>query len=213
MKILLQFFLVFNLLLLNARHSAAQSPRNQFEIQGSFGGYSGIEVIDDIGTGGEENYQGGNTNNFVSFKYYISAKIAIGLSIGYQTIWGESNPDDLAYNGGILYNFFEHYYTIAPEITKVYRTGPNFQTYGFIGIGGSYIIREYDFYQGFPQNNSYRPFTKSGTLRTQITPFGLRFGTGFAGFFEFGFGYKGMINAGFSVKFPPRKKVISVDKK
>ena len=160
---------------------------------------SGVQVIEALSqTSRSDEYLNGATPNyFASVRYYTSPLFSIGLTTGFQQLWGSSNGD--YYGNKVQYRYNDYFYTLVPEAIFLYTHRKKVQTYFLFGLGISYNDREYDLYDGgnLPDNHLVSGFGP----RTQITPFGIKVGDILSGVFEVGFGYKGIINAGLSYKF------------
>jgi len=130
---------------------------------------------------------------FISYRYFLFKRIALGFTLGTQTLWGNSNYE----NTGQQYTFKDVSSTFAIELTTVYAKRDNIMFYGHYGIGISDIEIQY--------SAPYSPAEYKTLANVQLTPMGIRFGRNLAGFIEFGIGYKGLVNAGLSYNFASDK--------
>lgn len=128
-----------------------------------------------------------NVSVFGSYKYFVSEKIAVGGTIGYNSRAKPFNYE----------NWDRRYYgiklmTLAGEGSFYYLKNRNFDLYALGGMG-CFIVTSGNY------NNRYSNYDNFG-LTVQLTPIGVRFGRKFGGFAELGYGYKGLVNMGVSVK-------------
>ncbi len=154
-----------------------------------------------IGLGGDkemELYDGATASFIGSYKYFISRKTAIGFSLGYQAIRGETNNDWAVRSGNDNYRYNEYHYTFAPEITIIYKNRKNFYSYALIGLCINNASRNYNFYNGRSPWQSDPLWDIPWSPTFQISPFGFKFGNIITYGWEFGYGYKGMINLNIS---------------
>lgn len=179
--------------------------QGQFEVSGSIGGLSGIQMVRAIGQalgGGSDRVpeydNGGSPNYLLSAKYFFSKRMAVGITFGLETINGESNSDYTMASSSPQYSYNRTYYTIAPEMEFVYVNRRWFRFYALFGAGVALVKEQYDYYQGGsnPENK-----TNSVSPNMQITPLGLGFGGRLKGNIEVGLGYKGLLNCGISYNF------------
>lgn len=119
---------------------------------------------------------------FVTYKYHISERFALGGTTGY-------NRDSKSWDH---YNDWQQRtVTSAMEATKYWTKLPGFDFYSTAGAG--LFVRERTYYQS----------QKKTDIGTSIyfAPVGMRFGKDFGCFLEMGYGYKGILNGGLSVRF------------
>ncbi|GLU50847.1 hypothetical protein [Dyadobacter frigoris] len=128
-----------------------------------------------------------NVSVFGSYKYFVSEKIAIGGTIGYNSRAKPFNYD----NWNRRYDGIK-VVTLAGEGSFYYLKGPNVGLYALGGMG-CFIVTSGNY------NNNYSDYTNFG-LTLQLTPLGIRFGRKFGGFAEIGYGYKGLVNMGINLK-------------
>jgi hypothetical protein len=118
----------------------------------------------------------------LTYRYYVSRQVTIGLGLGYEDIssWGS-------------------FFTIAPEVTVAYLDTRNDQVrvrlYGSVSAGVS-VLTDNVVGLGEADESGLKPWA------FQATPIGMRIGRQFAGFIELGLGYKGLIHGGIEVRFP-----------
>jgi len=118
----------------------------------------------------------------LTYRYYISKSVTLGLGLGYENISTKGN-----------------YVTIAPELTVAYMDTRNdlvrVRLYGAVSYGVS-ILDDYRTKMGFADESGPKAYGFQGT------PFGIRLGRQFACFMEIGFGYKGLVHGGIEVRIP-----------
>ncbi len=191
---------------------SAQQKYGKFDISVS-GGFISGEVINDYISA----YRGpiiilnSGANYFITGKYFSAGnahgkRVAIGVTLGTQTISGQSNSDWTG-GSGEPFHFVKHSATLAVEVTWVYVNRPMVELYGVLGAGASHNFTTYTL-----DAATYPPYTItpgqkiSATMaNAQITPFGLRVGKDLSVFIEAGVGYKGLVNFGLSYR-PGRNK-------
>jgi len=120
----------------------------------------------------------------INYRYYLTRGVTIGLGLGYEDIpsWGI-------------------FVTVAPEVTFSYLDTRNARVrvklYGSVSYGVT-MFQDKTLQPG--ETNDSGPWA----LGFQATPFGIRIGRQFAGFFEVGMGYKGMCHGGMALRFPQK---------
>lgn len=178
--------------------SGAQTQKGNIELSLSMGRVSAHQI--NIASGGDRSpillVQTG-ANYFVSFKYFRSKKLALGLSMGAQKISGQSNYSWTNRTQSSPFGFDMRTLTIAPELTLIYKSSKKFCFYGFAGAGYAHSFIVY-YAWNLSGNDSYK--ITPDNISLQITPIGFRFGNSFAGFLELGAGYKGLLNCGLAYK-------------
>ena len=122
---------------------------------------------------------------FVTYKYHVTEKFALGAAAGYNAAADENK-----------YTYFDRHktrrtaFTIAFESTFYWVKKKNFQLYSLAGAGVF-----------------HKKIDKDGLVTTdagpsfQVTPAGIRFGREVGIFLEVGSGYKGAANGGVSLVF------------
>ncbi len=183
--------------------TSAQTQPGQVEISGG-GGFSPpllkylvgdktSQVFDEI------------TDYFITSRYYITNRFAIGLAGGSHIISGYISSDWASYTGNAVYSFTQVNSTIATEITYLYKRKKFFQSYGSVRVGiASFHEERSDFNSNY---GTYSRFPVSGYVSTyNVTFLGIRYGEELAFFAELGSGYKGMISGGLSIRFSTKKK-------
>jgi len=118
----------------------------------------------------------------ITYRYYLSGNVTVGLGVGVETInnWG-------------------NFTTIAPEVSVAYMDSwaekVRVKLYGSLSYGVTIF-----------QNNSLRTDEKDNSgvwaYGFQATPIGVRVGRQVAAFLEVGMGYKGLVHGGLAVRFP-----------
>ena len=149
---------------------------------------------------------------FLSYRHFLNDRFAIGGSAGIDNEMGELSYGDpkLKVSGGSegqSGNYSVHIYTFSVESLFAYKKEQNLMLYCYVGLGATHYnnVSTLDS-EALTSHDGPRlptnPYNHSDIHWTaQITPFGVRFGKAFAGFFEFGFGYKGLICGGISARF------------
>jgi hypothetical protein len=159
---------------------------------------------------------------FLSYRYFITDHVAVGLSAGMDDVKGNLTFGNPKFNGtnmeGTAGTYIRHTYTLAPEIFLKYHQNNGVMLYGYCGVGYTFskVEKAYDpqlyasaYQNGVNPNAGSVPAYLSPTnpyyeieshLNGQITALGIRIGEKVAWDIEFGFGYKGVINTGLSVK-------------
>jgi len=127
-------------------------------------------------------------NYYVGYRYYVSNRVAIGISVATQTLWGNSVDD---YTGQ-PFTFKENTVTFAADLKWMLISHNNFQMYQDISAGVTYYTED-DQYQGLPAS-SFNGFKFNG----QATLLGIRVGRSLGVFGELGIGYRGLVSCGLS---------------
>jgi len=170
----------------------AQPEAGQHEISVSYGLVSGREITDGLAANGRG--EGGikdtsiSGNYFISYRYFITDRIALGGTLGMQRLAGYTKND----YDEVTSRYIMHNTTIAAELTGILHYSKSVQTYVLVGVGPSFPnANVYWGSGGFynVSNNTRFNFQCSG---------GIRFGRRLSGFVEAGLGYKGLINFGLS---------------
>jgi len=174
------------------------SPMKRHEITGGIGLLSHTQIVtflvDMVGTivtGGllmqMDSYNVLTPN--LSYRYWFTDRYALGVGFAF-----DANSVRVRRQGETAENmtrYRRNFYTFALENTFSYTRSSNFQLYGQLGLGATFI--------SIPGNDY--GIGRVPLFNMQITPLGMRIGRDYAGFMEFGYGYKGFINAGFSARF------------
>lgn len=124
---------------------------------------------------------------FAGYKYFLSDRIAVGASTGFNRHANESNfryTDFTRFDAQTL--------TVAGEVTWIYLKKPAVKLYATAGLG---------FFTMRASMDNYDTSTTTNGGTAQLTPIGIRFGKKLGVFTELGYGYKGILNTGFSIKF------------
>lgn len=121
---------------------------------------------------------------FLTYKYHVSERFAIGGTTGYNRnskSWDHYNRD----------GWQQRTLTSAMEGTFYWLNRPGVDLYSTAGAGF------------FARNRAYYETQKTTDLgpTMYIAPLGVRFGKDFGCFIEMGYGYKGIFNAGLSARF------------
>jgi len=193
------------LLVITSIRSSAQFSANTVELSGGYGILSATQILQRVS---HDTYRNDNNADngveFVSVKYFVSKRLALGLNVSYQTESGKFV--DYYYTSPYNYYFYDvSWLTISPEFLYLYVNQKNFACYTYIGIG--YVVtKEKDTDgRGFASNKP------NVGVNGQICPIGFRFGEKVAFFAELGFGYKGVVNAGLSIKFSKKATAQQTD--
>ncbi len=181
-----------------------QTFRGQSEVSVSYGFRSFQEVSNgEFGLGDEDSYvtEDYSTGNlFLTYRYYLSNRLAIGLTAGrvhFNTSFHESQGSYAVESSASSFD----YTTIAPEVLFNYVNTRYVRLYTLLGTGYSIVSEKTTEYFGFGQ-----PAINSSVTHTPInvyySPIGLSIGGQVSGFLELGIGYKGFVNAGLSYRLP-----------
>ncbi len=124
----------------------------------------------------------------LSFSYYVSRSVQVGLGAGYERI-----------------SDWASVFTVSPEVSVKYMdtrtTRVRVRLYGSVAYGIS-AVSDLHVAPGQVDESGAKPWG------VQLTPIGVRIGRTWAGFCELGYGYKGLVHGGLAVRFPrylPRK--------
>jgi outer membrane protein W len=188
---------------LYAATAKAQCPSNrgQLEVTASYGLISSNQVSDNFTTA--DNSAGTKTrtynsgSSFVSVKYFLFNRLAVGLSGGVASEKGQNS--DRVNPAVVASTYTENFATIALEFCYVYHFRKHVEVYTFAGFGPSFISTETTFSTGLNAGTTLT--SKENKIKAQYTPIGICIGNRLAGFVELGLGYKGVLNAGISYKF------------
>ncbi len=129
---------------------------------------------------------------YFNYRYYISPKVAAGLSLVADKASGDLVDND----DNMLGHFKRNAVTIAPEMTLSYVNNKSFRLYGLIGVG--YTIGNEKSTNDIGEDNYT---AKYNHFNFQISPIAFRVGGRIGAFAEIGFGYKGIIGAGINGYF------------
>ena len=136
--------------------------------------------------------------SFVSGKYFLAKKFAIGVTVATQNITGNSNDTWISATGHTPFSYNMTTLTIAPEITLAYVRRKFFIFYTILGAGYDHYFVNYSYYNSYGGNGDYKIIPNN--INWQYTPLGFRFGNTLSGFLELGLGYKGLLNFGMSYR-------------
>jgi hypothetical protein len=200
-------------------HAQANIQKDNFSI--SYGIFSGMQISDALSggfSGSVTSYtvETGQTGSvFLTYRYFLSIRNAIGLTIGTQTISGtfyrgiSGNPEEVDM-------FTLRNNTIAAEYEWVYYNGNGIRWYTLIGAGTSIYNRKDNFVNNIPRGY-YQVGPANGVkFNFQYTPTAITFGPKlsiFAFFIELGLGYKGIFNFGLNYKFGQTKRTKEITPK
>lgn len=129
-----------------------------------------------------------NVSVFGSYKYFVSEKIAVGATVGYN-----SRAKPFNYENWNRRNDGVKVLTFAGEGSFYYLKRRDFGLYALAGMG-YFVVTSANY------NNNNSDYNNFG-LTLQLTPLGVRFGRKVGGFAEIGYGYKGLVNMGVNAKF------------
>ncbi|MCE7067429.1 outer membrane beta-barrel protein [Dyadobacter sp. CY326] len=124
---------------------------------------------------------------FASYKYFVSDRLAIGGTTGFNKNVSESVfwlRDFTTTDSRIL--------TMAGEVSWFFFKKPGIKLYAMAGLG---------FYSIQSSLDNFSTSTRTYGPTSQLTAFGVRFGNQLGVFTELGYGYKGIINTGLSIQF------------
>ena len=132
---------------------------------------------------------------FVGYRHWFSNRFSLGGAFAFdvnsvKVYNGESSDNQMREVNRYFMTF-----ALEPKFNYIYR--PNFQLYGYLGLGATIVtFADANFNDGTKADISRVPYVNG-----QLTPIGARFGKEFGGFVEIGVGYKGILNAGISYRF------------
>jgi len=162
-----------------------------------------------------------STAAFLTYRYFITDRIAIGVTAGIDNVVGNLTYGNPNFNGGLdgtAGTYIRNTCTIAPEVFVKYFQRHHALLYGGAGAGFTLAKLEKAYspvqYATFYQNgvntasgglppylSTQNPvYANENHFNAQLTAFGVRLGGKIAWNIEIGFGYKGLINTGLSVK-------------
>ncbi len=128
---------------------------------------------------------------FLTYRHYITNGVSLGLTAGFQDIYGSSMYEN---NAGqeMPFTYTQLNTTIAAEMTWLYASRRDFMAYGSAGAGITHWLEN-----GQDQDNT--KYTEEGDkFGFQFSPLCFRVGRSLGAFAEFGVGYKGLFNGGLS---------------
>ena len=159
----------------------SHAQKGKCEIAVGYGYYSIYSFIYK-GQNYNSHYTNSTGTSALTFRYYFTKDVTLGLGMGYENIngWGS-------------------FLTFAPELTVRYLDTRNYRVrvrlYGAISYGIS-VFDDLYVAPGHADGSGPKPWG------FQATPFGIRVGRQVAWFAELGLGYKGLIHTGACVRFP-----------
>jgi hypothetical protein len=124
---------------------------------------------------------------FASYKYFVSDRIAVGATAGF--------------NGNVREGLFwfkdftkvdARVTSIAGEMTWFFVKKSKLKLYAMTGLG-LYVMRS--------SVDNFSTSTRNYGPTTQLTPIAVKFGKELVVFAEMGYGYKGIVNTGLSIDF------------
>lgn len=200
MKTSLLFFTIAFILFVN--NTIGQTCTGQQEFSISYGLLSGRQIADAL-TEDEDNggiFETSNSGNiFLTYRYFLKNKLALGFTVGNQNIQGYMNSSGGSNPGTFVSNYSMRNTTVACEFVFEYINRRLFRFYMLAGIGASFYN-----YSGY--SNPYDLYVSgmnsvSGVrLNCQYDPLGFQIGGRFSYFMELGLGYKGLFNNGFTYR-------------
>jgi len=176
----------------------AQCPSNkhQFELAGSYGFKSSTELFSSDPYRAQTASSG---NMFVTARYFLFNRLALGLSGGMLTAKGSfSGKYDPVARG----TYEEQINTVAMEFYYIYFFRRYMEVYTIVGFGPGFYTTTTNTFASASQPASSATETHNA-VRLQYTPIGVRVGGRVGAFAELGVGYKGLVNAGISFKLGP----------
>lgn len=187
------FLIVLSVVMCCSQKMFAQVKKGQFDVSVGGGIFSPAQVS--LGGDRESLIYGGISGYFLTGRYFLTKRLAIGVACGAQVINGKVNNSWAMRTQNPMYTFSQVDIVLAPELTLVYMSKPLFQAYGSIGTGVSRYSenRNYD-------NAGGHSKTEGVAIEGNITFLGLRIGRQLGGFLELGVGYKGVVSGGVSYR-------------
>ena len=170
--------------------------KGRHEIAVGSGLLSGREIAIRVGLEEASTVSSVSPTYYISYRYFVGRRFAIGVTAGIQAIKGVSNQDN---QSGSVYSFSDKCTTVAFEMTNMYMQRKIASWYTRFGVGISFIseVQDYGINGGITK--------KFNLLNFQYTPFGVRIGKSIAGFLELGIGYKGLVQTGLSLALQNKK--------
>jgi hypothetical protein len=157
------------------------AQRGKSEISLGYGYYSVFSFINK-GQNYNSHYSSSSGTTALTYRYYITKDVTLGLGIGYENI-----------------STYGSFLTFAPEVTFRYLDTRNarirVRLYGSVSYGMT-VFEDLNVVPGQADGSGAKPWG------FQATPFGVRIGRQVAWFGELGLGYKGLFHTGLSVRFP-----------
>lgn len=187
----------------------AQTLQSQVLCSGSMGYASGVQMLNYLSAQAKNNDRietAATPNYFMSCSYFVRPHLALGLTVGMQSLSGHSNPDRLGASSPYSYN--QDFLTIGAEAVVVHRQRKYLQLYTVYGLAFSYAKTRFNY--SYPTYNDGPQFKTAYYPNIQFTPLGLRVGRALSGFLEVGVGYKGFLNAGISYSISTHEDVKEV---
>ncbi len=181
-------------------HGQCPSNRSQFEITASYGLIRGSQFTDNLsssGTSGGKTITSASGNAFLSGRYFLFNRLALGFSGGTATEKGHYT--DRTDPSIISSTYSTTYTTVAMELYYIYYFRKYLEVYTLAGFGPTFT--SVNTITDHTPNPSTTVTTRQDKVTAQYTPAGIRIGGRLAGFIELGIGYKGLINGGISYKF------------
>ena len=159
----------------------SHAQRGKSEIALGYGYYSIFSFVNK-GQNYGSHYTSSSGTTSITYRYYCTKDVTIGLGIGYENI-----------------STYGSFLTFTPELTVRYLDTKNdrfrVRLYGAVSYGIS-VFDDLNIVPGNADRSGPKPWG------FQATPIGVRVGRQVAWFAELGLGYKGLIYTGLAVRFP-----------
>ncbi len=176
---------------LTVKTSRAQIIPTQSELSVSGGLYSLYASLGAQGESGEYTYLQ-SPNWFVTYRYYLTTRVAIGVALGTQQYSGAYLDD----GGGTRYYFQYHCSTLAAECLFNYTKTKLVRTYTYVGVGISGIGERQTADSYYYHNNSNLQYGRQVIqfgFNFQCVPLGISIGDKISVFGELGIGKQGFV--------------------
>ncbi|NCX95428.1 MAG: hypothetical protein EBX41_03270 [Chitinophagia bacterium] len=137
----------------------------------------------------EKPYNTSSGTGILTYKYYWSKKLTLGMSIGYENLSNKGS-----------------YLSFTPEFTYNYFDNPHHRIRVRMYSGASIGLTVFDDFYRYNDIYSQHHDETGPQFTGNVTPFGIRIGRKLAWYMELGFGYKGLISSGISYRFKTERK-------
>jgi hypothetical protein len=187
--------LILFFVLVTAAPVVAQTFAGQTEFSISYGINTFQQTMHSTIIGGGSSYTevtSATGTPFLTCRFYISNKFAIGITAGIQQFSTASYDDYFNGNPNIPYSTSVYNYrTMATEFLANYINKHLYRLYTYLGVGYSVFTERITQSSDVDQQTSFN---------MQYVPLGINIGNRLCGFAELGIGYKGFMNCGLSYR-------------
>jgi len=201
----MKYILTFLIICAITSTAISQTFKGQSEFSASYGINSFQQSLQGGIGGGSEvtEITSATPNLFLTYRYYLSNRFAIGITIGTQQFTTASYDPYYTGVSNLPYKTDAYNYTtVTAEFLYNYLNRHWVRLYTYIGVGCSFYKKNIWEYSG--PNNA--PWTNTSgnqaAFNMQYVPIAISVGGRLSGFAELGIGYKGFLNAGISYRLP-----------